>query len=332
MLTTISAGRVFDFSHCIGMYRQDGQGFFNPSDFAIGSGGTLYVVNRGNLNEWARITKLNLDHEYLGDIGKMGYGDNEFIFPSSIALDRDENVYVDDDFLHRISVFDKEGNFLHKWGTQGSGDGELDAPAGLTFDSEDNLLVVDAKNSRIQKFDKQGNYLGKWGTHGSADGQLDMPWGIHLDRDGHVFIADWGNRRVQKFTSDGQFLTSYGAPGSGPGTLDRPSSVSVDSEGDIYVTDWNANKLHIYAPEGRFIAGLTGGAVEPSPWAITWLSGNPSERKARRQANLQEEWLFRRPVAVRNDANDGIFILEQWRMRFQVYNKVKDYQGFDLNI
>ena len=47
MLTTIAAGRTFDFSHCYGMYSMGGLGFWDPVDFAFGSGGMLYVVSRG---------------------------------------------------------------------------------------------------------------------------------------------------------------------------------------------------------------------------------------------------------------------------------------------
>ncbi len=47
MLTTVAAGRTFDFSHCYGMYSMGGLGFWDPVDFAFGSGGMLYVVNRG---------------------------------------------------------------------------------------------------------------------------------------------------------------------------------------------------------------------------------------------------------------------------------------------
>ena len=33
MLTTVAAGRVYDYSYCIGMYSQSGQGFWAPQDF-----------------------------------------------------------------------------------------------------------------------------------------------------------------------------------------------------------------------------------------------------------------------------------------------------------
>ena len=42
MLTTVAAGRVYDYSYCIGMYSQSGQGFWAPQDFVLG-------IERSNL-------------------------------------------------------------------------------------------------------------------------------------------------------------------------------------------------------------------------------------------------------------------------------------------
>ena len=50
---------------------------------------------------------------------------------NSVALDKQGNAYVSDDWLNRISVFDPDGNFVSVWGTSGSAPGQLDGPAGL---------------------------------------------------------------------------------------------------------------------------------------------------------------------------------------------------------
>ncbi len=41
MLTTVAAGRVYDYSYCIGMYSQSGRGFWAPQDFVLGSNGRI---------------------------------------------------------------------------------------------------------------------------------------------------------------------------------------------------------------------------------------------------------------------------------------------------
>ena len=74
-----------------------------------------------------------LNEEYIREFGSYGEGDGEFIWPNSIALDDQGNVYISDEWLNRISIFDKDGKFLSKWGKAGSGDGELNRPSGLAI-------------------------------------------------------------------------------------------------------------------------------------------------------------------------------------------------------
>ena len=332
MLTTVSAGRVYDFSHCMGMYSTSGIGFLVPQDFAFGSDDTLYVLNRGVDEVTMRISKCTLDHKFIADIGRAGMGDGQFVWPTSIDLDRDENIYVSDENLNRITVLDKEGQFLAKWGEAGSGDGQLNRPSGIAFDPEDNLYVVDSLNNRVQKFTKEGQFLGGWGNEGSNPGQFNKPWGICTDGQGNVYVADWKNDRAQKFSPDGQFLTEFKGTFDGVGALSRPTGVAVDSEGDVYVADWGNHEVKIYEPDGKFIASLVGDAEQPSPWAQDYINANPDVAKARRRTNMEVEWRFRRPIAVNVDAKNRIFVAEAVRHRIQVYNKEQNYTEAALNL
>ena len=161
---------------------------------------------------------------------------------------------------------------------------------------------------------------------------MDMPWGITVDRDGGVYVADWQNDRIQKFSATGEFIRQFGGPDLRVGDLNRPSGVAVDSDGDVYVTDWGNHRVQVYGPDGAFIATLVGDAQEPSPWTQTYIDANPDIVKARRRANMEPEWRFRRPVAVKVDENDRLFVLESARHRIQVYNKEKDYEEHPINL
>ena len=332
MLTTVAAGRVFDYSYCIGMYGMSGQGFWSPQDFAL-AGDTMYVLSRGAEELGQRVSRVTLDHQFLGQFGAFGRGDGQFVWPRSIALDGDGNVYASDDFLNRVSIFDPEGTFLSCWGESGDDKGQLNGPCGIAFDGDGNVLIVDSMNNRVQRFTSDGKFLGKFGHQGDGEGEFNLPWGICLDDAGSVYVADWKNDRVQKFDADGNFLLSFEAsPASGVGDLHGPTGVAVDSEGDVYVTDWGNHRLQVYAPDGRFIATLVGDAQQPSPWTQTYIDANPDIVKARRRVDLEPEWRFRRPVSVRVDENDRIFVLEANRHRVQVYDKVKDYEEHPLNL
>ena len=182
-------------------------------------------------------------------------------------------------------------------------------------------------NHRVQRFTRDGEYLGGFGSHGSGDGEFDMPWGLTVDSEGSIYVADWRNRRVQKFDGEGNFLLKFEASISGVGALEGPTSVAVDSEGDVYVTDWGAHLLQVYASDGRFITSLVGDAQQPSPWTQTYIDANPDIIKARRRVDLEPEWRFRRPVAVKVDRDDRIFVLEAARHRMQILRQGQGLRG-----
>ena len=332
MLTTVAAGRVYDYSYCIGMYSQSGRGFWTPQDFVLGKNGRIYVLSRGAEQLGQRVSKINLDSEFQGQFGSFGGEDGRFMWPRSIDLDHSGRVYVTDEYLNRVSIFDTEGAFRYHFGRTGSEEGLLKGPSGIAFDSQDTPWVVDSMNHRVQNFSQIGEFRSCFGSQGDGQGQFEMPWGICIDGNDDIYVADWGNNRVQKFSPQGDLLQTFQEAGNGVGSLKGPSGVAVDSDGDVYVTDWGNHRLQIYDSEGRYITALVGDAQEPSAWTQTYLDANPEIVKARRRADLEPEWRFHRPVAVNVDSEGRVMVLESYRHRLQIYNKLKDYEEHSLNL
>ncbi len=324
MGTYSAANRVFKYSHTIGRNEFAGPGFRHPVALARGKGDLIYVANRSYEYQpnGKRVKICTVGEDYVGEFGDTaGLGDGQFIWPTSIAIDKAENVYVADEHQQRISIFSKDGEFLGKWGVEGNGDGQFNKPSGLAFDSRDNLFLVDSVNNRIQKFTKDGHFLAKWGRGGNSDGEFNLPWGIEIDQEDNVFIADWRNDRIQKFTPDGQFLMKFGTPGDGDGELHRPTDVAVDRDGDIYVTDWGNDRMEVFAPDGTFIIKLAGDGTL-SKWGKQKLDANSFMWQQREVAyKLEREKLFWGPVAIDVDDENRIFVLESMRCRIQVYQK-----------
>jgi DNA-binding beta-propeller fold protein YncE len=254
---------------------------------------------------------------------EFNFDDGSLVWPTAIAFDKAWNVYVTDEWLNRISIFSKDGDYISKWQERpGSGDGELNRPSGLAIDADDNVYVVDGGNNRVQKFTKDGRFLAKWGTTGSGDGQFNMPWGIDLDSEGNVYIADWRNDRIQKFSPDGRFLMKFGTSGSGEGQFNRPSGVAVDNDGVIYVADWLNNRLQVFDADGTFVTARTGDATI-SKWGKEKLDANAEMWQERERAyGLEREKDFWGPTGVCVDDEDRIFVVESARNRLQVYRKL----------
>ena len=332
-MTTKNLGVAFQYSHTIGRDGFVGPEFKEPVALARGEGDLIYVVNRA----WEekpygkRVTVCTVGEDYIMEFARgvpnledsyVSDAEGSLIWPTSIALDKDGNVYVADEWLNRISIFTKEGDWIGKWGeNEGDGDGELNRPSGLAFDKNDNLYLVDSMNSRVQVFTKEGKFLAKWGRAGSGDGEFNMPWGIDIDNNGDVYVADWRNDRIQKFSPDGQFLMKFGSTGSSDGEFNRPTGVAVDKDGIIYVTDWNNERLGVFAPDGGFITNIMGDATM-SKWGKDKVDANFAMWKEREIAqDLEREKLFWGIVAVEVDGEGRIFVLESGRHRIQVYRK-----------
>ncbi len=339
MLTTVAVGRVYHFSHVVGRQTPRGVGFQSPSALAIGHDGVVYIVSRGLENTWGtRVGKLFIgapdEEEFLCDVGNYGDRDGQLTWPTSVALDKDGNVYVADEWLQRISIFDKDGNFLDKWGKAGAGDGELDRPSGMAFDSEDNLFIVESGNNRVQKFTKEGIFLAKFGEEGSAEGQFNLPWGMTIDKSDDIYVADWKNHRVQKFSPEGTFLASFGTFGTHVGKLNHPSDVAVDGEGDVYVCDWKNHRVQIFAPDGEVITSLIGDAQDIGKWGRQFVEANVDMMKARRRVkSLEPEWRFYYPTGVAFDeVGSRIIIVDCQRNRVQIYLKDNGYVDPQFNL
>ncbi len=132
----------------------DGQ-FSFPSDIVVDSTWNFYVADTGNhrIQKFAAKTEdLSVRADFLTKWGSNGSGDGQFSFPSGLAVDSKDNIYVADTGNHRIQKFDVSGNFLTKWGSEGSGDGQFSSPSGVAVDSQGNVYVADTGNHRIQKF------------------------------------------------------------------------------------------------------------------------------------------------------------------------------------
>ncbi len=334
-MVTETAPLTFQYSHTIGRQEnRSGSGFFYPVAITRDEENQLYVLSRGSETPaffpCKRVTVFTIDEELVREFGTKvppedadaSAPDGSFMWPTSVALDKSGIAYVADEWLNRISVFNKDGECVSKWGTLGDGDGEINRPSGLAFDAEDNLYLVDSVNHRVQIFTKEGKFISKWGRQGSGDGEFNFPWGIEIDHNGDVYVADWRNDRIQKFDRDGRFLMKFGTSGQGDGEFDRPTGVAVDKDGIIYVTDFKNDRLQVFDADGGFITKLTGEATL-SKWGRERVALDPSMVRGRERAQgLQErEKLFHGPIAVEVDDEGRIFVVECSRQRLQVFRK-----------
>ena len=354
MLTETVAGRTYDYTHNVGRGAQSGMGFNYPNAMTFAPDGTVYITIRGSETisnvGWnrtgvgLRITKVTIgdewgQEEFLGEYSRYGDGDGQLIWPAGIASNDQGEVFVTDEWLNRVSVFDKDDNLVRSFSTLQDGDPEPNGASGIAIASDGTIYVTDSRSHQVRLFKNDGTFISSFGNKGVSEGQFDSPWGITIDNAGKVYVADFNNHRVQKFSADGKFEQQIGRPGNKRGELNGPTDVAVDPDGDIYVCDWSANrwdrgKVHIFTPEGQFLTALVGDAQKLCQWAQMTVDANDDYGKRRREVRTTEpEWTFAQPTAVEWDtANNRLMVADTQRSRLQIYKKTSGYLVPQLNL
>ena len=315
-----------------------GRGFHLPVDISVRADGRVYVINRSPMHRLGiRVGICDLLHGWYGEFGSDGKADGQFTGPAAITHDSNDRIYVADEELNRITVFNADGEFESKWGELGTEPGQINGPSALKVTSDGNLLLVDHLNNRIQKMTLDGQYLSHWGSKGIAEGQFNLPWGIDTDNDDNVYVADWRNDRIQRFSEDGKFIDMYGSSGSDDGLFNRPSDVAVDQDGFIYVADWGNQRVQVFDHHWNFHASLRGQATV-SPWAQEYLEANADELDARsrfdpyievdtddeHEISARVEAYFWDPIAVEIDPEGRLVVADSLRHRLQIYQRLDD--------
>jgi len=193
----------------------------NPTGICVDSNQNIFVFHRAD-RVWplsnvmpetfiSSKTILQLDKES----GKIinSWGENLFIMPHGLRVDKQNNVWVTDVGLQQVFKFTHEGKLLIKIGeakVHGNDSTHFNMPTDIAIENDGSFYVSDGYgNSRVVKFSATGQYLFEWGTKGDKEGQFDIPHGITLDKNGNVYVADRENSRIQVFDPSGKFLKQY---------------------------------------------------------------------------------------------------------------------------
>ncbi|MBC8003290.1 MAG: hypothetical protein H7X97_11955 [Opitutaceae bacterium] len=184
-------------------------------------------------------------------IGSRGTGVGQFNKPRSIAVDREDNIYVVD-MTGRVQKFSPDGRALLAWQMPQT---DLGKPKGMSCDAEGRVVLIEPHYSRVNHFFTDGSVQWQWGQHGTNDGQLAFPRAVAINAQGDYYVSEYGIReRVQRFTRHGaQFAGSFGRRGNGPGEFDRAEGIGVDAQGRIYVADSCNHRIQVFSPDGVFL-------------------------------------------------------------------------------
>ncbi|MHC4266301.1 MAG: 6-bladed beta-propeller [Planctomycetota bacterium] len=237
---------------------------------------------------------------HMFDLDTRGY--KQF---SSLGLDEklqtpvsltviDGRVYVVDSMLHKVCVFDRNGNYLFSFGGE-----NLKRPSGIAFsEPSQKIYISDTGQHVINIYDKDGEFIDRIGSRGLKPGLFNFPTHLWIDNNGLLYVSDTLNYRIQVFSQEGKFLKMFGQQGDRPGNFAHPCGVATDSFGHIYVTDRQFENIQVFDSEGQILMALG-------------QEGNDSG----------EFWL---PAGIYIDSNNRIFVADSFNKRVQVFELLED--------
>jgi sugar lactone lactonase YvrE len=185
--------------------------FNYPRAAAVDGAGNVFVADTSN-NTIRKITPAGVVTTFAGTAGAKGSADGtgaaaNFGFPTAVAVDASDNVFVADSGNNTIRQITPAGVVTTLAGTPG------------LFGSAD-------------------------GTGAAA--RFSNPYGVTVDPAGNVLVADNGNNAIRKVTPAGVVTTIVGRasatyvgnlPGPLPASLVGPTAVAVNpSTGSVYIT------------------------------------------------------------------------------------------------
>ena len=270
-----------------------------PANLAIGevagvasnSRGQVFVYTRtGTLNISvgtartfahgpSRLLRFDQNGKFVDEIGEGVYA---LTYAQSVRVDRQDNIWVVDQYSSMVVKFDPEGRVLMTFGRRpetagsisatpapasGAGAGRGAAPAA---GGAPPAAAVGARGAAAAA--GAGNRGGARGL-GSQGDSFNRPTDVAWDAAGNIFISDgFGtNSRILKMDKNGRFLKTFGGTGSDPGQLNKPASIAVDAKGDLYVADKGNKRIQVFDNEGNFKAQYTNVGT---PSAICISSGS----------------------------------------------------------
>jgi uncharacterized protein (TIGR03437 family) len=251
--------------------------------------------------------------------------------PFSAVLDSAGNLYIADQFNHRIRKVATDGTIstVAGNGTGGyTGDGGVPTsatlfnPQGVAVDSSGNIYIADTGNSVVRKVSggkittvvgsPTGSGAGYTGDGGQGTmAQLFHPSALAFDSSGNLFIADTGNEAIRKLNPTSGIITTVAGQGgagfAGDGGLasraqfSNPSGLAFDSAGDLLIADTTNNRIRMMAANG--IMSTVAGSSS---------SGFSGDGGAANKARLNS------PKGVGVDASGNIFIADTFNNRIRV--------------
>ena len=270
-----------------------------PYGITVDGEGNYYIVE--NASRVRKVTASTGRITLVAGTGFSGYNGDGILarsakldFPKAVDLDGSGNVYIADQFNHRVRKVTVSTGMITTIAGTGSGgcngddivatSAKLFALQDIAFDGSGNVYIADYLNQRVRKVTASTGIIttiagtGSPGYNGdgilATSAQLNMPTSIAFDGSGNLYIADLINHRVRKVTASTGMITTIAGTGSGgyngdgivatSAKLNLARETAVDGSGNVYIADTENHRIRFLMSEAPTASPSTAPSMTPT--------------------------------------------------------------------
>ncbi len=198
------------------------------------------------------VQKFDSNGNFLLQFGSTGTAPGQLSGGLGIAIDSNDNIFIAEAFVPRISIFDSSGSFVMSFGTPGTGPGELSFPRTIDIDKNDRIFVGDFTTAELHIFGAFNEVnppafiqdFDGLGTGGIAFGGIG---GVAFDSLNNFYVVDTFPSNIQKFDENTNHILTIN---------ERVFDLSFDSADRMYGTDYIDANVSIYDSSGNIITSF----------------------------------------------------------------------------
>src|SRR6185436_7166550 len=184
-------------------------------------------------------------------IGSRGSALGQFNKPRSVAVDRQDNLYVVD-MTARVQKFSPRGTFLSSWRMPNT---DLGKPKGMCTDNSGNIVVLEPHYQRVNHFTPDGALVEQWGRAVTNGGNLVLPRAVAINSRGQTYLSEYSTvDRVQGFSPTGRVsFICFGVTGDRDGQFNRPEGHGFSADDRLFVADSCNHRIQIFDCDGKWL-------------------------------------------------------------------------------
>ncbi|MCF7914038.1 MAG: NHL repeat-containing protein [Spirochaetaceae bacterium] len=236
------------------MFGEPAEGTHDSATYQFGPPKPISVNSKGDIlvgSETFDLSAFTSEGEFISLIGSRGQGRGQWMYPKGIDVDKDDNIYVSDNALFKVLIFDANYNLVDEFGTQGEGPGEFEDIGDIAVDDAGSIYVSDDGRG-IHVFDPDYNYVKTIMDKNETEENGYIVVNSKLNK---LYVSEDGLGEVDVYdTETGSYLYSFGGLGPGPDKLaEDVEGLAVGAWDLVFVVDEGRVAIKIFQEDGTFV-------------------------------------------------------------------------------